>query len=815
MVFSLALKNIKAKPLRTVATIAVIALSVAMFFCMFAFGDAVYDYIYAVETADAGNSDLKIVGKSNGDRLAFVDPLYDVEGIETIVPTLSLYALVKREGAADEYVRLRGFDADRTEALQKFNVKEGNASDLAANSSNVVISEKAAEHFGLKVGDAISIVSLYSASRTVSFHIAAIAENDGYFLSDSPFTIIGTVDDGIARLLVPGGNPLYNEIYVKVADGADIEQVKKDIAAIDDYKDLKVDYSSDTGYVQTQADGIAAPITISGIAVALLCVVSVVLIFVLGIADKRAYAAKLALIGATRRQLLGIFLVESAVLAFAGAVLGAILASGVFVLLLQVVLSSVVSFSVNGLLLFGATVLGFAVAFVAALYPLYKVFSSTARENLLAVSKKSSAGLVVAAIATALTVACFVAAEFAPAASGALSVVALITLVATVAAWIPYVVRGAAKLMTKSSSPQVKVAGYAVCREKRATRTSQTFVVGVLVVMLLFMAWSLTTSIFSDFTAEFENMILVTNVPSSVETEDFKKVDGVESATLMVWRQAEIQGEGMDLHTVNMLGSADALDLIDFEYITPRDTVEKRLAEGGYVILDYSVSDLYGVKEGDEVSLIVDGEQKTYIVGGIVQHAFFGGRYVIISRDTLEQDFGVAADTVVLSVSGNVSEVAENVRSVFADNNYYAVPAIEAYKWDTQSLDNIFDLIGTLAFVLALLVYIVALSGVVVGRSHSERTRGTLLCAGMSQNMLLGSEIWEHAIVALCVFAVALPASALATLALIGAIKLFGLYYAFTYQAWVVVVAGLVVSLLYVAIPLMYGFKRKYGMRRS
>lgn len=63
--------------------------------------------------------------------------------------------------------------------------------------------------------------------RTVSFHIAAIAENDGYFLSDSPFTIIGTVDDGIARLLVPGGNPLYNEIYVKVADGADIEQVKK------------------------------------------------------------------------------------------------------------------------------------------------------------------------------------------------------------------------------------------------------------------------------------------------------------------------------------------------------------------------------------------------------------------------------------------------------------------------------------------------------------------------------------------------------------------------------------------------------------
>lgn len=813
MIFSLALKNIKAKPRRAVATVAVVALAVAMFFCMFAFGDAVYEYIYAVETADAGNSDITVLAKSNGDRLALVDPLEGVEGVEYVVPSLSLYALTAGRGE-NEYIRLRGFDADKLELLQKINVVDGNAEKVAENSDYVVISEKAAEHFGLKVGSAVEVTTLYSSSRTVTFYVAAIAANDGYFLSDAPYCMIGTVDDGIARVLAAGGFAVYNEIYVKVASGADVADVRERIAAMPEYADLKVDFSKQTGYVETRATGISAPVTISGVAVALLCIVSVILIFVLGIADKRAFASKLTVIGATRSQLLGIFMTEGAILAFIGAAVGAILAVGVFVLLLQVVLSSVVTFTVNGLLLFAATALGFAVAFVSAVCPLAKVFASTARENLAPETGKNRLGAVFAVVVTVALIACLVAGNLMSSVAGALSVVSLVLLVFAVAAWIPYLLRGAAKLMTKCSVPSVRVAGYAVSRERRAARTAQTLVVGVLVVMLLFMAWSLTTSIFSDFTAEFTNMILVSNVRADVDTSDFTGVEGVDAAHLMVWRQGDVYGGKMERTTINVLGSAEALDLIDFEYITPRDKVEDALSDGDYIIIDYSTSDLYGVRTGDTLTLDLDGIEHEYTVGGIVRHNFFGGRYIIVSRPSLEENFGVYADTVVLVTSQDASLTAERVRTAFADRNYYAVPAIEAYKWDTQSLDNIFDLVGTLAFVMSLLVFIVALSGVVVGRSHSERTRGTLLCAGMSRNALLGAELTEHAVVALAVFVIALPASAIATLCLIGAIRLFGLYYAFTYSAWVVVVVGLVFAALYTSIPLLFGFKRKYGMRR-
>lgn len=98
------------------------------------------------------------------------------------------------------------------------------------------------------------------------------------------------------------------------------------------------------GIYDHRAGNLSAPVTIAGVAVALLSVVGIVLIFTSGIADRRAYAAKLSLVGATRGQIFAVFCLESAVLAAVGAVAGSLLAAGVFLLLLQIVLSSAVSF---------------------------------------------------------------------------------------------------------------------------------------------------------------------------------------------------------------------------------------------------------------------------------------------------------------------------------------------------------------------------------------------------------------------------------------------------------------------------------------
>ena len=111
--FKLALKNITSKPMRFVATTLAVAVVVAMIFCMISFKGAVFDYIYATETASAGVSDITISTNSTSDRIMKDDPLQSVEGIEQIVPSLKLYAMY-----GEEYVGVRGFKKGQLETLE-------------------------------------------------------------------------------------------------------------------------------------------------------------------------------------------------------------------------------------------------------------------------------------------------------------------------------------------------------------------------------------------------------------------------------------------------------------------------------------------------------------------------------------------------------------------------------------------------------------------------------------------------------------------------------------------------------------------------
>ena len=809
MTLSLALKSLKAKPLRTVASVLAVAVAVAMFFCMFSFESAVYRYVFEVETADFGDSDIMITAKSGGDRIALVQPLYDVEGVESVTPTVSVYALTAFGDEEDEeYLRLRGFDEGGIAGLEGLEIIAG---DLELRSDDVVISKATAERFSLRVDDRLPVRGMTSGGKQVNFYVGAIAENRGPFAADSPYTVLGSASR-VSSLIITG--TVYNEIYVTAKEGADLSELRERIAAMPEYASLTVSECLDEEYNATRARNIASPVTIAGAAVALLAVVAVALVFTAGVRDRRAYAAKLALVGATKKRIAALFATESAVTALLGAVLGSLLAVGVFALMIAVVLSSVTAFAVDALLLFAAAVTGAVTAFAASLYPLVKVFRSTARENLVGSVGRRRAGVVTASALAAVTLVLLLVENLVPGAKGALSAVDLVLVIACAAAAAPVLVRALGRSLSRTNSPSLMVAGMSAARERKASSASQILAVGMTVSMLLFTAWSLTTSVFSGFTAEFERMILVTNVSAETDTSDFTSVDGVNSAHLMVWRQATLSADGIDARSVNVLGSADALGLVDFEYLTSREDAERALAEGK-VVLDRSMSELYGVKAGDTVRLDVDGTVREFEVGALVRHNLFNGGYVIVSAEALKEAYDLSPDTVVLTADGDVETVAEEVRSRFADRNYYAVPALAAYEWDTKSLENIFDLIAALAFMLTALAFAVALAGAAAGRSYAGRTRSTLLCAGLSKRGLLGAETAEQTLSAVCAFVFALPASALAALCLVNALSLFGLYFGFMYNVGAALAAGLAVLAAYALVPVVFGFKRGYGMRRE
>lgn len=824
--FKLALRNITSKPFRAVATVLAIAVAVAMIFAMLSFSPAVYEYIYSTQTAISGRSDIVISTNSSSDRLIdnLTAPIEDLDNVEYVVPTLSLYAQL----SDGEYVQVRGFKKDYAGYLQDIEAYAGNIDDINANEDNVVISKAMADRYGLELGSVIEL-SLGS-QKNKRYFVAAIAKQGGYFLNDSPYLMIGRIE-GFSRLL--SGiqiRQICNEIYVKVADGADTDALIKEISSMPQYESMLVKRTDDSGYIQEQADSLSAPVVLSGAAVLALGVAVIVLLFMMSEGEKVSLISNYSIIGATKKQILAIFLTESIILACAGAIIGSALAVGIFVGILKLTLSSSIIFSISAWRLFGSAVLGLASAVISSLVPILRAFKGTIRQNQLNIKQPSRILKVLCPVLIALT-AVSVAIEFAvPSATAVMAVVSLALALITLGVCVAPLLRITAKVGGKISNPSSKVASVNIRRDGRFARSVTMLGVGMTVSMMLFMAWSVTKSVFSDYVSSFADLVFVTNVQSTVDTDGFLITDAenkgnkVDFATKIVWQQGTLKGDGFD-KTMNILGSKDALELVNFGYITDRAEVEGLLninysgAEYGednnpYVFLDNALTILYGVKIGDTFTLVLDGKSETVCVGGILEHKLFSGNYIVMSDELILKLYGVAPDTVVLKTTGDVSRIVNDLRAEFASNNYYVVDVLTAYKWDMQSSDAVFDLVGTLAIVVALFIFAVTVAAAMVGRGANERSRAALLNAGMSNRALLFTELLEHGLIALVSFVLSFAVSVLLTASLIHALRLFGLYFEFMYEAWVVATAGIVMGAGYTFVPIAFNFKKGYNIKK-
>lgn len=804
----LAFRNILSKPLRSIATILAIAVVVAMTFCMISFKGAVYDYIYATETSAVGSADIVISTDSSSDRITKAEPLKTLKDAKEVVATLKLYALF-----GDEYVMVRGFEQGKIDALQNINVASGETTSLkeGRNDDNVVISEECAKHFGLKVGD---MFTLSLGQGKTNCYVGAIAKQDGYFLSDAPYQIIGSTSN-FSKLITNVSVNLCNEIYVTVADGTSVADVVQKIRAMDEYKDLLVKEAKDAAYVGEQTQSLTAPVVLAGGAVFLLGIAIIVILFVMSEGEKVALIAKLKIVGATKRQLVGIFLIESVILAMLGAVIGSALAVGIFVAILKITLSSAVVFGISVPYLFVAGIVGFVTAILSSLAPVLRAFKGTIRDNQLDIKPISKKALILPLSLILLTAASVVIEFSVESATGAMGIVSLVLAMLALGTCASPIMKACAKLCKKSSAPSMKVASLDMTREKRFARSATLLTTGMTIAMTLFMAWSLTTSVFSAYVNQFADMAFVTNVRESVDTDKFTQTDGVKSATKMVWGQGEILVDGKE-KTMNILGSKDILDMVDFEYVTPKETVCARISEDKpYVFVDIALQKLYGVKEGDVLEMTFGKSKASVVVGGILKHELFSGNYIVTSAKTMEAAFDKKVDTVLVVSDGNIDKAVDALRSEYAVNNYYVISALDAYKWDMESMNAVFDLIGTLAVVVALFIFAVTVATALIGRGTSKQSRVALLNAGMSKNTLLKTEISEHALIALAAFCASFATSVLLASCLVHALRLFGMYFEFMYNAWVVALVGTVMGVGYTLIPLVLGFKKGYTVKKG
>jgi ABC-type lipoprotein release transport system permease subunit len=811
MLFKLAFRNIADKPLKTAATIAVIALSIAILFCVLSYGETVENYVFAVETAKTARSDITISYRSDGARIADTGALADhLDDFEYCVGALSVYGL----WGNDRYVYLRGFAREEIQTLYDIEIVEGSIENLKAATDNVAVSQKTAKDLGLALDSQISVTVM---NKTKHFYVAAIAKDNGYFAADSPYTLIG-INEGVSRFFGSEWGGFYSEIYIKLKENVSVEQKIEQLKQIAAYQNMQVDKAVDYQIIANKANTLSAAVNVIGGAIVFLALFSIVILFATNAKAVRNYISRLAAVGATKRQVASVAFAETFIYALSGAMLGGALAIGLFKLLINWTLSSTFAFYIPAAKLAIALSAGFFAAMLAGLLPLWLSRRRTVRENLIVWQPTylKTKIIILCTLLLVVLVSLICEAAIETKVKGFFAVVTFLGVLLTLGLFSPLLLTLVEKISQKipKSNAATKLAALSASRIQSSRRTFQIMALGVTVCTMLFLAWNVTTTIFTSFATEFTQMALVSNVPADPALPaELAAQQGVNRAIGAVWKKAELTYGGVK-KSVSILGSEELLDCIDFEFFTDEATVRARLtsadSEVNYVFLDYSYTLIYGIKEGDTVALRLEDKEAEFTVGGILRHQLFTGNYALIATSTVSRAFSLPAFDTVLLFTDDVDKTVGRLRTDFADRNFFAVGALENFRYELDAFGDVLTLVGVLAFIITAMVAAGVASNTAVSRAARQTERARLLISGMSKKQLFGSEICEHAIFAALTFVVSFGLSMLLSVCMIDALLLLNIYFSKIYAVLPAFLCAASCSAAYIMMPFIARYKRGY-----
>ena len=799
MLFKLAVKNLKSKISNTVLVIFSISIIVAMVFAMASFRPIINDYINEYEVSTANGSDITILPNSGSSRITEYE---QSSSKYKFIPTLSLYPQYR-----EKYINARGMRQEDIRNNKTIEMHKG-TKDIK-NPNEVIISKRTAQIFKLKIGDTIT---LKLGSITRDYYVIGIAKNKGYFIKDNPNVVLGVIEDGIAHLIGETGL-IYNELYAKLAKGVSPDSALGELK--EKYKDFQVKKTGDNQYIKEQADTIVAPMVVAGPIVIGLAIISYFLLFILLNRGRKIYNKKLRQIGATKKETTIIFFYESFIMSLIASLVGIVLGIAITAITAFGTLKSISTFKVQPL--------------QAILIPIAGVFLSIALSFLFGIQKKKNGErkqvnkyrddyklILIFAIISIVVWVVFVSVEIAiPALRKAMAIPSMLLMFIALSLLTALFI-GLLRKNKHVSNPIVKLATGSVGIQKRHASLSVGLFVAILITTLLFSGFGVSKKIFSSYLNDFKDFAFVTNIRESTSLEDFKNKNiDYEQGTKAYWGKGEIKSGRLKFSSM-ILGSADILDFVDFKYIDKnREEILEKLNKKNAVVMDSSKKELYGLKVGDKVTLNINGKDRKCEIVGFVSHTLFAGNYTIMKHENIKELFNERANTVILKKSNKkkMNEFVSNIRSSMSEKNYYAVSALEAFKWETSSTNSILNFMGVVAG--AVLVFSLFLT---IGMSYMERQkfkkeRKVFIQLGGYSKDLFKIEILENGIVAAISSIMAIVGSVFGMMFLIDSLRILGMLFSYTFIWWIPFLISSTFFVCYTIAPIVLKYGSSYNIR--
>jgi putative ABC transport system permease protein len=799
----LALRYLGGRKLRTTLTLLAIMFGVMIILGFNGILPALQQAVQTNLSAAADQVDLTVSSASRGvfDE-SVTDTVRGVSGIAVVAPSLARplnvptsQALTTSDGTTITQFILRGMVPEQMQ-IQAISLSDGRFLQ-AGDQNSLLISNTLAQETGLGIGDTIT---LPAAAGTMEFTIIGITA--------------GRPPLGSEELIVPlaAAQTLFNlpgqisTIEAKFSAGSDAVAIRQ---AVQDRlgSAYQLDSTDSGSEFATAMQAAVFVFNMFGIVAVTLGGFIIFITFRTVVVERRRDIGMLRAIGASRKTILSIILMESLVLGIIGTalgvVMGVLLANGILVGL-QPVIESFLHTSIGGpsfapLVIALAIGMGLGMTLLAGLMPAVSAMRVSPLEALrpsLADVERRSAGR------SAIAGVVLVALSLLTLASGnvglaALGILLFITGLALIGPLLIYpIARIFGRLLNLVFAREGQIAQGNVTRQPgRAAITASAITIGLALLVALgglvssllggMNGW-IDKTLGSDYLFMPQSLVLGGgNIGAGPQLmEEIRATPGVAVATSL--RQTTARVAGMDLQVIG-------IDPVTYPQVAGlifsagnEATVYKDLGNGRNIIVNGIFAAQAGVKLGDSLTLQTSQGPQNYQVVGI------GGDFInyklatgYISQANLAQDYNETTDLLILvdqtktADPAKVQAALKTIARGYPAFNFYSLAEWQAEISKTLSAFNAMYILLAILAVPSLIALINTLAISVLERI---REIGTLRAVGATRRQVRRMITAESLLLAAAGTSFGLLAGLWLGYILVGAMNLIGMIFPFSFS---------------------------------
>ncbi|WP_070000181.1 ABC transporter permease [Cellulosilyticum sp. I15G10I2] len=754
------IRSIKEKKFRTFLIIFAVALSGALYFASASLSDSLVE-IYTNKLRQAtGNADIMIFAKRTSPSGVISDTgalrLRDKTGY--IIKAISSTARYKVGTKEYDRISLTGMKLDDYYKMNNLQlIEESTSSSFESNS--IIISQKTAKMYQLSVGDQME---LYIDGIRRKINVYGIALPTGMFLDESGEAKALISYKSLCDYMQTEGKPTV--IYVKAGEQIGTPQLLAELRKAYPKYGVEEPFSKEAIYDNVSM--ISMPLLLMTIIVTFMSIFIIYSSFKVIMLEKLPVIGTFRSIGASKRMMNRVLLLESLFYGIVGGVLACILGIGILYIMTHFTTPSElknyidIKIEVSFIKLITTFILSVFVCLISSMAPIVKVSAIPLKEIVLGNTTRTKKRKVKKEVLGSLYIlSAFILPVIAPkwaavALSGLAIILALIGVINVLPAIIKYTSRLSEYFFYKLFGNIGILAVKNIRGNKSILNSISLIAIGIATLLMINnISINLNTEVINFYEKTFiSDMEVWMDHMDKSTARGFLRHEGVEQVyPLYEAYGIEVKELGEKIGVLHGVKDESHAEFFYYEYSGERNALLRKIGEERYIIPTMIMKNRFNLKEGDQLRLKFGNGDRVYTVIGFINSIMWNGSFALVPENYLRSDAGLKAyNGAYLKVNQDAKEVLESLKKQYAERYLGGMTINEMLKANKESNDQLMAMLIGFSMLALIIGIIGVINNLIISFIERKQSIAVLRSVGMSKkqvvNMLFIEALYSGAI---------------------------------------------------------------------